>query len=68
MKTTKILYALCLVVLSIFLLSLTWEFALEDRILALLIDEFQPEPQYERWEYVITATFFAGLALVFTGL
>ena len=65
MKTTKILYALCLVLMSIFLLSLAWEFGLEDRVLPLLTDEFRPEPSYERWEYVISATLFAGLALVF---
>jgi signal transduction histidine kinase/CheY-like chemotaxis protein/HPt (histidine-containing phosphotransfer) domain-containing protein len=64
MKTTKILYALCLVLISIFLVSLTWEFGLEDWIVPLFIDGFEPEPTYERWEYVISATLFAGLALV----
>ena len=68
MKTTKILYALCLVLISIFLLSLTWEFVLEDRILPLFIDGFDPEPAYERWEYVISATLFAALALVVPAL
>ncbi|MEA2080091.1 MAG: ATP-binding protein [Pseudomonadota bacterium] len=68
MKTTKILYALCLVLISIFLLSLTWEFGLEDWIVPSFIDGFEPEPSYERWEYVISATLFAGLALVFPAL
>ena len=68
MKTTKLLFALSLVLISVFLLSFAWEFGLEDRIGPLLIDGFEPEPSYERWEYVITATLFAGLALVFPGL
>ena len=68
MTTIKILYALCLVLISIFLLSLAWEFSLEDRVLPLLTDEFRPEPSYERWEYVISATLFAGLALAFPAL
>ena len=68
MKTTKILYALCLVLMSIFLLSLAWEFRLEDRVVPFFTDDFSPEPSYERWEYVISATLFAGLALVLPAL
>ncbi|MEN8761853.1 MAG: response regulator [Thiogranum sp.] len=68
MKTTKIIYALLLVLVSIFLMSLAWEFGLEDRILPLLTDEYEPEPHYERWEYVISATVFAALALVLPAL
>ena len=68
MKTTKILYALCLVLISIFVLSFIWEFALEDLILPLVTDEFEAESSYERWEYVISATLFTGLALVFPAL
>ena len=64
MKTSKILYTLALVLISIFLLSFAWEFAVEDSIMALLNEEFEPESRYERWEYVITATVFAALALV----
>ena len=68
MKTTKILYALCLVLISIFLMSVAWEFGLEDWIQPLFVDEHEPEPLSERWEYVISATLFAGLALVFPAL
>jgi len=68
MKTTKIIYALCLVFMSIFLLSIAWEFGLEDSILPLLTDEFRSEPPYERWEYVLTITLFSGLALVLPAL
>jgi len=68
MKTRTILYALCLLLVSIFLLSYAWEFALEDRIMPLFMGEFEPELTYERWEYVITATLFAGLALALPAL
>ena len=68
MKTTRILYALCLVLISIFVLSFIWEFALEDLILPLVTDEFEAESHYERWEYVISATLFTALALVVPGL
>ena len=68
MKTTNILYVLSLVLFSIFLLSFAWEFSLEDWMVPLFIDGFEPEPTYERWEYVISATLFAGLALVFPAL
>ena len=64
MKTTTVIYALCLVLISIFLLSYLWEFALEDVVQPFFTDDFRPEPRYERWEYVITATLFAALALV----
>ena len=64
MKTTKLLYTLSLVLISVFLVSLVWEFALEDLILPLVVDGFEPESSLDRWEYVITATAFAGLALV----
>jgi len=64
MKPTKLLYVLSLVLISVFLLSYAWEFALEDLILSVLTDGFEPESAYERWEYVITATVFAALALV----
>jgi len=68
MKTTKILYALCLVLISIFLLSVAWEFGLEDRVEPLFVDEYEPESSSERWEYVISVTLFAGLVLVFPAL
>ncbi len=64
MKTTHILYTLSLVVLGIFSLGYAWEFVLEDRIVPLLTHDFEPEPTYERWEYVVTATLFTALALV----
>ena len=61
-------YALCLVLISIFLLSVTWEFGLEDRILPLVIDEFEPESSTERWEYIISAPCSQALVMVFPAL
>jgi PAS domain S-box-containing protein len=68
MKTKNILYILCLVLISVFLFSMLWEFGVEDWVVPLFFSGFEPEPFYERWEYVISATFFAGLALVYPGL
>ncbi len=50
--------------LSAFLLAVAWEFVLEDIIGPLLGTGYMGESLQDRWEYVITATSFAGLALI----
>jgi len=61
----KRLYSLpLLVLLGVFCLSAIWEFLLEPILVPLVIEGFVDEPITERWEFVITATAFAGLSLV----
>ncbi len=50
--------------LSAFLLAVAWEFVLEDIIGPLLGTGYMGESLQDRWEYVITATSFAALALI----
>jgi PAS domain-containing protein len=51
--------------LGIFSISVAWEFGLEQLIGSLLGIEDENETLRDRWEYVITATFLAGVALIF---
>ncbi len=64
MTNRQILLALCLILLTIFLLSAVWEFLLEDHLLPLLIDDHTPIPLHRRWEYVLIVTSAAAVALI----
>ncbi len=68
MTFRQVLLMLGLTVLGVFLLSLVWEFALEDLINPFLLDHHESEPLEERWEYVITSTVFVSIALIFPAL
>ena len=50
--------------LGVLVLSILWEFALEDWVGPLLIPGHEEEPAKEHWEYVVTASVFAMLALI----
>lgn len=56
---------LIFVLTSVTFMAIAWEFWIEDFIGALLSDEFEPEVEEERWEYVISIAVFAGLSLVY---
>ncbi len=59
---------LCLAGLSllgVFLLSVAWEFGLEDSLGPLLGIGGEPESVRDHWEYVIASTLFAGIAMLF---
>ena len=56
------------VVVGVFLLSIVWEYALEDLVFPLFAREFEEESVAERWEYIITATAFSAIALALPGL
>lgn len=61
----RVFYAVIMSVLATVAgLSTVWEFWLEDRILASLIDDTHPESVAERWEFVITSVAFSTLALI----
>ncbi len=63
MKTRHVLTLVGLILITVLALSVTWEFALEDLLAPLFSDDYAPESPYERWEFVVVATAFAGLAL-----
>lgn len=50
--------------LGVVVLTLLWEFAVEDWVSPFLIPDHQEEPLRQRWEYVITSSVFAMLALI----
>lgn len=53
---------------TVVLLSLAWEFCLEDRLLPSLFHDHRTETNRERWEFVGTAAFFSLLALIVPGV
>ena len=59
----KIIFLGLIIVGSVFLLSITWEFFLEDIIMP-FFGQHAPESLSERREYVTTSTIFAIIALI----
>jgi PAS domain S-box-containing protein len=57
-----------LTLLSVFLLSAAWEFALEDLIASWLAGDRRAETLRDHWEDIITATCLAGIALIISVL
>ncbi len=56
---------LILMLTSITLMAIAWEFWIEDFIGTLLTDEFVSETKEERWEYIISITLFAALSMLY---
>jgi diguanylate cyclase (GGDEF)-like protein/PAS domain S-box-containing protein len=63
MKKRIILLLAVLNVGTVVALAAIWEFGLEASLLAMLFADVAHETPAEHWKYVITSTFFAGLAL-----
>jgi len=59
-----VLFMSVLMWLGVVVLTLLWEFAVEDWAAPLLIPGHEDEPLRERWEYVVTSSVFALLALI----
>ena len=53
-----------LILAGVLLLSLFWEFYLEDIVVPHIYAGYHPEPMYERMEFVVTAMVFATIALI----
>ncbi len=68
MQPKQIYLLTALSAVLVFLVTAGWEFVLEEPIELILAGEHEKESMHERWEYVITATFAAGLALIITCL
>ncbi len=64
MTYRQVLSLVGLTMLGMFLLAVGWEFAVEDLVMGILFGDHVSEPLHERWEYVITATGFVGVALI----
>jgi len=56
---------ICIILLTVVSLSLVWEFWLETLVQVFLREDFKPESLEERWEYIITISFFICLALIY---
>lgn len=56
--------AILSVLATVSVLSLAWEFWLENWILPALVSDHQPEGPAERWEFVATTLFFCTIALI----
>lgn len=64
MTTRQILSLVGLTMLGMFLLAVVWEFAVEDLVIEILFDDYVRESFRERWEFVIMATGFVGVAMI----
>lgn len=64
MTNRQVLSMVGLTLLGMFLLVVVWEFAVEDLVIKILFGDHVKELPQERWEYVITATSFVGVALI----
>ena len=64
MTNRQIFSLVGLTMLGMFLLAVGWEFAVEDLVFEILFGGHVSETSKERWEYVITATGFVGVALI----
>ena len=64
MRDRTVYYLAGLTLLSVFLLWVGWEFLVEDVIWPLFWPDYEEESLQHRWEYVISATVFAGIALI----
>lgn len=61
----KAFYAALLAVLvTVIALSVVWEFWLEDRLLPGLVSYHETETWEERWEFIVTSSFFSFIALI----
>jgi signal transduction histidine kinase len=60
----RIYVLLALVMAGIFLLSVFWEFYLEDLIVPYIYAYYHPEPMYERIEYIFVSVISATIALM----
>jgi len=68
MKQKQFFFALLMVLLTVMVLSATWEFWLEDLLGEIHSGEHEPESQYERWEYVVTVSIFSLVSLIYPAL
>jgi len=57
-----------LILAGVFLLSLFWEFYLEDRVIPIIYKNYHSEPLYERLEFIVTAMVFSTIALIIPAL
>ncbi|MCZ6466690.1 MAG: PAS domain S-box protein, partial [Alphaproteobacteria bacterium] len=64
MRDRTIFYLAGLTLLSVFVLWVGWEFVVEDVIWPLFWSDYEEESVHHRWEYVISATIFTGIALI----
>jgi len=66
-KSRHIYRLLILSLAGILLLSLFWEFYLEDLVVSYIYVYYHPEPIYERLEYVFVSLIAAAIALIVPG-
>ena len=55
---------LLIVILSIIVLGVGWEFWAEDQLMPLFVENYAPESSYEEWEYVVSIAVFSTIALL----
>lgn len=68
MKQKQFFFALLMALLTVMLLSMIWEFWLEDLIAEIHGGEYTRESRQERWEYVTTVFIFSLVSLIYPAL
>jgi signal transduction histidine kinase len=67
LRGLRIHVVLALVLAGVFLLSVFWEFYLEDLLVPYIYTNYHPEPLYERVEYIFVSVIVAAIALIIPG-
>jgi diguanylate cyclase (GGDEF)-like protein len=68
MQKREFYLVLTAVLLTVFVLSLIWEFYFEDFVSKQFLAEHKPEPLQERWEYVVTITVYVFISLIYPAI
>ena len=55
---------LLIVIVSIILLGVGWEFWAEDHLMPMFNEHYARESNYDRWEYVVSIAVFSAIALL----
>ncbi len=58
------MFLVLLILAGLLLISLLWEFYIEDLMVPFIYEYYHPEPMYERLEFIITAVGFSAIALI----
>jgi len=66
-KRRHVRFLLGLTFLGLLLVAISWEFVLEDLVVPVFYPDYEIEPLFERWEYVVTSLAFATVALLIPG-
>jgi hypothetical protein len=66
-RNRHVYYLFDLTFLGMLLVTISWEFVLEDPVVPVFFPGYTIEPLFERWEYVVGSVAFGTVALIVPG-